>query len=89
MLKKTNAGGDKWRMWDSARSPFNVVDESLAPNENSAEYVDSSVSLDFLSNGCKMRMSGNGAGNGSGETYIYMAFGQSIVGSNNVPANAR
>jgi len=89
MLKKTNAGGDKWRLWDNARSPFNVVDDSLAPNENSAEYVDSSVSLDFLSNGCKMRMSGNGAGNGSGETYIYMAFGQSIVGSNNVPANAR
>ena len=72
-----------------ARSPFNLVDDSLACNENSAEYDDVSVSLDFLSNGVKMRMSGNGAGNGSGETYIYMAFGQSIVGSNNVPATAR
>jgi len=27
--------------------------------------------------------------NGNEETYIYIAIGQSIVGSNNVPATAR
>jgi len=89
LLKRTDGAGDKWRLWDNERSPFNVVDDSLAPNESSAEYDDSSVSLDFLSNGVKMKMSGGGAGNGSGETYIYMAIGQSLVGSNNVPCTAR
>ena len=89
MIKRTDGSGDKWRLWDNARSPFNVVDDSLAPNESSVDYVDASVSLDFLSNGVKMKMSGGGAGNGSGETYIYMAFGQSLVGSNNIPCTAR
>jgi hypothetical protein len=27
--------------------------------------------------------------NNSGGTYIYMAFGQSLVGTNNIPATAR
>jgi len=90
MIKRTESSGDKWRMWDNKRSPFNLVDDSLACNENSAEYDDASVSLDFLSNGVKMRMSGGGAGNGSGESYIYMAFAEEpIVGTNNVAATAK
>ena len=45
--------------------------------------------IDILSNGFKIRRgSGWGAG-GSGTELIYMAFGQSIVGSNNIPATAR
>ena len=90
MIKRTDGAGDKWRMWDNKRSPFNLVDDSLACNETSAEYDDTSVSLDFLSNGVKMKMSGGGAGNGSGETYIFMAFAEApLVGSNNVPCTAR
>ncbi len=90
MLKRTDGAGDKWRLWDNTRSPFNVVDDSLAPNESSVEYDDVSVSLDFVSNGAKMRMSGGGAGNGSGETYIYMAFAETpLVGTNGVTAKAR
>jgi len=89
MIKRTDSSGDKWRMWDNVRSPFNVVDDSLAANENSVEYDDVSVSLDFLSNGVKMKMTGGGAGNGNNETYVFMAFGQSIVGTNNLPSNAK
>ena len=90
MMKRVDGGGDKWRLWDNQRSTFNVVDDSLAPNESSVEYDDVSVSLDFLSNGVKMRMSGGGAGNGSGESYIYMAFAEEpIVGTNNVAATAK
>ena len=44
--------------------------------------------MDMLSNGFKL-FEDNGNLNGSGTSYIYMAFGQSIVGSNNVPATAR
>ena len=90
MIKRTDGSGDKWRMWDNKRSPFNVVDDSLACDETSAEYDDVSVSLDFLSNGCKMKMSGGGAGNGSGETYIFMAFAENpFVSSTGVAACAR
>ena len=44
--------------------------------------------MDILSNGFKMRYSDN-KNNASGNTYIYMAFGQSLVGSNNVPCTMR
>ena len=44
--------------------------------------------MDFLSNGIKLRRN-NGESNEGGQTYIYMAFGQSLVGSNNVPCTAR
>ena len=40
------------------------------------------------SNGFKMKTSGSDYNN-NGATYIYMAFGQSLVGSNNVPCTAR
>ena len=89
MMKRVDGGGDKWRLWDNQRSTFNVVDDSLAPNESSVEYDDVSVSLDFLSNGFKMRTSSGGAGNGSGERHIYLSIGQSLVGDNGIPNNAR
>ena len=45
--------------------------------------------MDFLSNGIKMTNT-FGDANESGQTYIYMAFAEApLVGSNNVPANAR
>jgi hypothetical protein len=43
---------------------------------------------DYLSNGIKIRDT-DSAWNGSGGTYIFMAFGQSLVGSNNIPCTAR
>ena len=46
------------------------------------------IAFDFLSNGFKLRNTSNGT-NGSGRTYIYMAFAAApIVGTNNIPANA-
>jgi hypothetical protein len=59
----------------------------LYPNINNAEGVDTTDRMDFLSNGFKMRT--NGADyNGSTQRYLYMAFGQTLVGSNNIPATA-
>ena len=43
---------------------------------------------DILSNGFKIKQTDQTLNNSSG-TYIYMAFGQSLVGSNNIPATAR
>ena len=43
---------------------------------------------DFLSNGIKLRTTGDYF-NASGSNYIYMAFGQSLVGTNDIPCTAR
>ena len=85
MVKITNAGND-WIIMDNKRTPFNPMGEELKPNTSGASSTN--TRWDQLSNGFKFRNTGD-AVNGSGKNYIYMAFGQSIVGTNNVPATAR
>tara|TARA_R100001463_G_scaffold54967_3_gene106269 strand:+ start:265 stop:1311 length:1047 start_codon:yes stop_codon:yes gene_type:complete len=88
LLKQTNTGGQTWRIFDSKRDPGNFVSRALLPNANDVEETAASAgSLDFLSNGFKLR-SDYGSRNASGGTYVYMAFGQSLVGSNNVCSTA-
>jgi len=89
MIKRSSSSGDDWYIFDSARDTDNTVDKFLYPNGSASEGT-ISPSLDFLSNGFKWRKaSAFSPVNADGATYIYMAFGQSIVGSNNVPAVAR
>ena len=60
----------------------------MAVNNNNAENKASAFGIDLLSNGFKIR--GNDAGiNANGNDYLFMAFGQTLVGTNNVPATAR
>ena len=87
MIKRTDAG-DNWFMQDGTISPFNVIDDYLLAQSNTASGTNSAVNIDFLSNGFKIRNTDSGF-NYSGGTYIYLAFGQSIVGTNNIPATAR
>ena len=76
-----------WIVEDNKRNNFNVVDKYLLPNTSATEGTLGLV--DFLSNGIKIRTTDN-SHNGSGNTYIYMAFAeQPLVGTNNVPATAR
>ena len=44
--------------------------------------------MDLLSNGFKIRVNSDGV-NDNDSTYIYMAFGQTLVGTNNIPTTAR
>jgi hypothetical protein len=86
LIKQTNSS-NIWELFDNKRSPFNLVDDYLSPDTSDAETTGSSQNLDFLSNGFKPRSSGSGL-NGSGSSYIYMAFAeQPLVGDN--PATAR
>ena len=86
ITKPTSASGN-WNINDSARSPENVVDERLIINSSNAES--DSDAIDFLSNGFKIRTSGTSY-NGSGDTYIYMAFAEHpFVSSKGVPTTAR
>jgi hypothetical protein len=60
-------------MHDSKRDPDNVMDKSIYTEEAQAE--ETTVILDFLSNGFKFR-STNGDRNQDGASYIYMAFAE-------------
>ena len=88
MIKRTDASGHYWHVYDNKREPFNPVGKVLYPNRSDAEYAGSNRP-DLLSNGFKNR-SGNTDINASGGTYIFMAFAESpFVNSNGVPNNAR
>ena len=66
----------------------NQNDHYLLANSSDAETSGSVVAFDLLSNGFKLRGTA-GDSNGSGNSILYMAFGQSLVGTNNVPCTAR
>ena len=85
MVKRTDTA-DTWIMYDNKRIGYNPNNYFLQANSNAAES--SSDRFDLLSNGFKPRYDWTPI-NASGGTYIFMAFGQSIVGSNNIPATAR
>ena len=76
MIKKSNGSGN-WGINDIERD-FNTEfgnDLSLYANSANAETSSSSLNVDFLSNGFKLR-SDNGSYNGNGDTYLYMCFAQ-------------
>jgi len=81
-----SSGSRDWQLVDNKRLGYNVDNNCLFPNLNNAE--DTGDVVDLLSNGFKIR-SATGTWNTSGESYIYIAFGQTMVGTNNVPCTAR
>jgi hypothetical protein len=86
MVKATDS--DQWRMYDHKRAnAYNVINVRLKAHLTDAESQDDNE-CDFLSNGIKWR-SNSGGVNTSGQEYTYIVFGQSLVGSNNVPCTAR
>jgi len=87
-MMKNTASGNNWHMMDNKRDPDNVVEQLLKANAPDAENT-TSGKMDFLSNGVKIRSTSTGA-NGSGATYIFMAFAENpFVTSSGVPATAR
>ena len=88
IIRRTD-DGDNWVMFDNKRNEFNLTDKRLYPNSAAAEATASSVSLDLLSNGFKLRGTDSQINNSSG-TYIYMAFAESpFVTSTGIPTTAR
>ena len=92
ILKNTVDGAKNWEMLDNRRPSTgqNPADDILFPDTSGPESSSQTDRLvDFVSNGVKIR--GNSAQmNGNGNTFIYMAFAEApLVGTNNVPANAR
>ena len=92
ILKNTVDGAKNWEMLDNKRPSTgqNPADDILFPDTSDAESASQTDRLvDFVSNGFKIR-GDSGQMNGNGEKSIFMAFAEApLVGSNNVPANAR
>jgi len=87
MIKQYDAAGNNWHIYDNKREGYNGGNDYLEPNNTTAEQSD--VHLDILSNGFKIRTTGNDLNEGS-YNYIYMAFAEApFVNSNGVPNNAR
>jgi len=85
MIKSFTSAQD-WVMFDNKRDPDNVVAEYLRPNLSNAASSSTNY-MDFTSNGIKHRVNDTWT-NGSGKTYIFMAFAeQPLIGDN--PATAR
>ena len=89
IVKRTNSS-DNWFMLDTARNINNPVNSYIMPNLSSAEDSNNStVNIDFLSNGFKVRGSSS-AINTDGSQYLYLAFASSpFVTSDGVPTTAR
>ena len=76
MTKRTDTTGEWW-MYDSSRGSTNPNARMLMANNTSVEQEDSaSYLVDFLSTGFKIR-AGLAALNGSGGSFIFMAFAES------------
>jgi len=73
MMKSTSV--ESWELFDTSRSPYNQAVELLEANSDGAENTSSTSAIDILSNGFKQRNT-RAATNGSGTTYIYMAFAE-------------
>jgi len=84
LVKRTDSA-NAWHLFDNKRNTFNPNDKGLFPNTSDTENTGNQI--DFLSNGIKF-YSADGGYNGSGGSYIYMAFAaEPLVGDN--PATAR
>jgi hypothetical protein len=86
MIKRTDSTGN-WFIFDNKREGYNPDNDRLIADSTLTE-ADPGES-DLLSNGFKLRFT-SGNVNGSGGTYIYMAFAEHpFVSSKGVPVTAR
>ncbi len=91
VMRKCSTASEQWHIQDTKRLDFNNDSDSsiLIPSNANTEATNTNLNMDILSNGFKCRSS-DGAGNGSGRTYVYMAFAEHpFVSSEGVPTTAR
>jgi hypothetical protein len=74
IMIKSSSAVEQWDINDTSRDIYNVAQYWLAPNLSNAEGT-VNPTMDILSNGFKIRMTG-APWNTSSATYIYMAFAE-------------
>ena len=79
MVKQSSSAGNSWMIYDTERSTFNVIENTLRANTSDAENTSTGsggYGVDTVSNGFKVRTTWGGV-NASGSTYIFLAFAES------------
>ena len=79
---KKNANSSDFHNFDTARNTFNPVDTFVSWDSTTADDTASSNSIDFLSQGFKVRNNASGL-NASGSTYVFGAWGDVSYKYNN------
>ena len=88
MIKGADVADD-WYIFDNKRAGYNPEVFRLRANTTGTETTGTNNTVDHLSNGFKLRFTG-GSINGSGSTYIYMAFAENpFTTSTGIPTTAR
>ena len=88
LIKNISSASTDWILKDTKIATSNVMEKALKANTTDAE-ASSLSSVDFLSNGFKIRNNGSFT-NQSGDTYIYMAFAdQTSLNQYNLAVNGR
>jgi len=85
IITKNADGTDSWNLLDNKRSPHNAADKYLQADNANAEGT--YTFYDILSNGFKIRNTGNA--NISGNNITYMAFAENPFVAGGVPTTAR
>jgi len=83
LLVKMKNGSSHWSMFDNKRLGYNTSNRVLYTNETAAQET---LGIDLLSNGFKCTTADDKVNDGQ---YIYLAIGQTLVGTNNTPSTAR
>ena len=81
VLIKALSGSERWTIYDTARSTFNVADDQLYPDTSAGQASGSNREIDVLSNGFKIRSNG-GFVNSNNVTYLYAAFAENPFQAN-------
>jgi len=74
LIKRTDSTGN-WNIYDTQRNLYNTMNLQLVANASDAENTTTGGLVDTVSNGFKLRGTGNTT-NASGATYIYAAFAE-------------
>ena len=83
----TTLSANDFEIYDNKRLGYNPESRTFYINNQLSEQDETDA--DILSNGFRLTNTGSD-GNGSGDTYVYLAFAHSpFVNSNGVPNNAR
>ena len=81
---KSYSENQNWMLWDTARSPYNQLNNNLWADIDSGESTSSTYGRDMLSDGVKLRGSNHAIVNADGNKYLYMAMAE-IGGNGTLP----
>ena len=75
ILYKGIDSGTGWCIHDNKRDGYNQTNKRLFPDDNGVEATSTGNAVDFVASGFKLRSTGSTI-NGSGDTYMYLAFAE-------------